>query len=470
MEQFYSESQTGHLSEWSSAIAQICEEKGIAKEDMMGVIENALSAAYKKESNRKGRSARADFSEKLGGAKFWEIYLTVEKKERDWSKEIDQEQNFDQKIIDKTRKPKIWKEDRMAERFEERGEHLENGEEEKLPYFRPEREMLLAEAQKLCGKIKKGEYLAVPVKSPEDFGRIAAQTAKQVVLQKIKEIEKEIIFKEYYQKVGEVLPGTVQRIEGMQVFVDLGKTIALLPRKEQVVGERYDQGQRLKVYVLRVDSESRSTMVIVSRSHPGLVESLFRLEVPEIFAGSVSIVKSTREPGQRAKIAVKSEEKGVDPVGSCIGQRGTRVQAVTDELRGERIDIIEYSDDPIVMLERAIAPAKVKKIEIVDSEIRRARIYVSPDQQSIAIGKGGQNVRLASRLTGYEIDIEAWQKEEEIEGADPDLPVQDLPVQDLPVQDLSAQKVELVSESSKELKAEEPAKKVAVKKKKAKKA
>ncbi len=143
---------------------------------------------------------------------------------------------------------------------------------------------------------------------------------------------------------------------------------------------------------------------------------------------------------------------------------------MTDELRGERIDIIEYSDDPIVMLERAIAPAKVKKIEIVDSEIRRARIYVSPDQQSIAIGKGGQNVRLASRLTGYEIDIEAWQKEEEIEGADPDLPVQDLPVQDLPVQDLSAQKVELVSESSKELKAEEPAKKVAVKKKKAKKA
>lgn len=407
---FYSESQTGHLTEWGAAIAQICEEKGIPKETMINVIGSALSAAYKKETNRKGHIVRAEFDEKSGNAKFFEIYRVIDKEERDWSKEFPV-LPMDNSVIDKSRKSKIWEE----EKFEEREQT-----EEKKPYFRPEREMLLDDAKKYVSKITIGDYLAIPVESPEDFGRIAAQTAKQVVLQKIKEVEKEIIYDEYYKKIGEVLPGNIQRIEGVQVHVDLGKTIALLPRKEQVVGERYDQGQRLKVYVLRVDFESRSSMVIVSRSHPSLVEGLFRLEVPEIFSGTVDIVRVVREPGQRAKVAVMSKEEGVDPVGSCIGQRGTRVQAVTDELRGERIDIVEYSEDPIVFLERAISPAKVKKIDIVDEENKRARVYVDKDQQSIAIGKSGQNVRLASRLTGYEIDIELWVPgEEKIEEAKP---------------------------------------------------
>jgi len=406
-QQFYSESQTGHLSEWGAAIAQICEEKGIPKETMIEVIGSALSAAYKKETNRKGHIVRAEFDEQTGNAKFFEIFRVIDKEERDWSKEFPVV-DFDKSVIDKTRKPKIWEE----EKFEEREQ-----KEDKKPYFRPEREMLLPDAKKFASKIKIGEYLAIPVKSPKDFGRIAAQTAKQVVLQKIKEVEKEIIYDEYYKKIGEVLPGTVQRIEGVQVQVDLGKTIALLPRKEQVIGERYDQGQRLKVYVLRVDFESRSSMVIVSRSHPSLVEGLFRLEVPEIFSGTVEVVKVVREPGQRAKVAVMSKEEGVDPVGSCIGQRGTRVQAVTDELRGERIDIVEFSEDPENFLERAISPAKVKKIEIVNAEegSKRARVFVDKDQQSIAIGKSGQNVRLASRLTGFEIDIELWQGAEEAE-------------------------------------------------------
>jgi N utilization substance protein A len=403
---FYSDSQTGHLSEWGAAIAQICEEKGISKEAMVAVLESALSAAYKKESNRKGHIVRAEFQEESGGAKFWEIYHVIKKEERDWSKEIPVKE-FDKKIIDKSRKIKKWEE----ENFEEREQ-----KEEKLLFFRPEREMLLPDAKKLLPKIKEDDYLAIPVKTPEDFGRIAAQTAKQVVLQKIKEIEKGIIYEEYYNKIGEVLPGVVQRIEGVQVYVDLGKTIALLPRKEQVIGERYDQGQRLKVYIMKVEFESKTSMVVVSRSHPGLVEGLFRLEVPEIFSGSVDVVKVVREPGQRAKIAVMSKEEGVDPVGSCIGQRGTRVQAVTDELRGERIDIIEYGEDPTTFLERALSPAKIKKIEIQKGEIRRAKVYVDRDQQSIAIGRGGQNVRLASRLTGHEIDIETWEEEKEGQG------------------------------------------------------
>lgn len=407
--QFYSESQTGHLSEWGAAIAQICEEKGIDRNIMIGVIESALSAAYKKETGRKGHIVRADFNEKSGGGSFYELYLVIDKEERDWSKET-LEKGIDLSLQEKSRKVKIWED----ENFEERDQR-DQKEEEKKPFFRPEREILVKEAKKILPTIKKGQYLAIPVKAPADFGRIAAQTAKQVILQKIKETEKTIIYDEYYKKIGEVLPGVVQRIEGVQVHVDLGRAIALLPRKEQVIGERYEQGQRLKVYVLRVDFESKSTMVIVSRSHPGLVEGLFRLEVPEIFAGSVDIIKVVREPGQRAKVAVMSKEEGIDPVGSCIGQRGTRVQAVTDELRGERIDIVEFSEDNLTFLERSLSPAKVRRIEITDEENKRVRVLVDKDQQSIAIGRSGQNVRLASRLTGWEIDIELWSSERDIQ-------------------------------------------------------
>jgi len=456
---FYSESQTGHLSEWGAAIAQICEEKGISRDAMVNVIASALSAAYKKETNRKGHIVRAEFDEQSGGARFYEIYRTIEKEERDWSKELP-EKEFEAGPQDKSRKPKIWAE----EKFEEREQ-----KEDKLPYFRPEREMLLKDARKLLPKIKVGEYLALPVKAPKDFGRIAAQTAKQVVLQKIKEIEKEIIYDEYYKKIGEVMPGTVQRIEGVQVHVDLGKTIALLPRKEQVIGERYDQGQRLKVYVLRVDFESKSSMVIVSRSHPGLVEGLFRLEVPEIFAGTVDVVKVVREPGQRAKVAVMSKDEGVDPVGSCIGQRGTRVQAVTDELRGERIDIVEYSEDPIMFLERAISPAKVKKIEIVDETNKRVKIFVDQDQQSIAIGRSGQNVRLASRLAGWEIDIELWVGETsppEVRGSGPTKGGAE-GVEKKIKEDKTPQKVRKAVKKEKKPKAEKAEKKAKVEKKKA---
>jgi len=391
----HSESQTGRLSEWGAAIAQICEEKGIPKESMVEVIESALSAAYKKETGRKGRIVRAEFDQESGKIIFREIYRIVTEKEREMPEEVS-EKVVEKEFLDKSRKIIKWDEE-----FEERKD-----KDDKKPFFRAEREILEAKAKKLFPKAKIGEYIAIPVITPEDFGRIAAQTAKQVILQKIKETEREVIFKEYSEKVGEVLPATIQRIEGVQIYVDLGKTVALLPRREQVIGERYEQGQRLKVYVLRVDPESRSTMVIVSRSHPGLLEKLFHLEVPEIFSETVEIEKVVREPGQRAKVAVKSTEEGIDPVGSCIGQRGTRVQAVTDELRGERIDIVEYSDDPVVFLERALAPAKVKKVELKEKDEKRAKVIVDADQQSIAIGRNGQNVRLASRLAEWEIDIE----------------------------------------------------------------
>jgi len=435
---FYSESPTGHLSEWGAAIAQICEEKGIPKESLMEVIESALAAAYKKETGRKGRLVRAEFNEGLGNTKFYEIYRIISPEEREWPEDYEAKPSIDNDVLDKKRKIILWEEE-----FPEREQ-----KEDKKPYFRPEKEMLLEEGEKFLKNIKIGQHIAFPVKSPDDFGRIAAQTAKQVILQKIKETEKEIIFEEYFQKIGEVMPGVVQRIEGVQIYVDLGKTVALLPRKEQVIGERYDMGQRLKVYILRVDCESRSAMVIVSRSHPGLLEGLFRLEVPEIFADTVSIVKVVREPGQRAKVAVESKEASIDPVGSCIGQRGTRVQAVTDELRGERIDIVEFNEDPLLFLERSLSPAKIKRIEIVDEENKHAKVFVDKDQQSIAIGRNGQNVRLASRLTGWEIDIELDErkmeekdeklKDEEVEANKKEKPKAEKPKKDKKVKKSSS--------------------------------
>ncbi len=442
---FYSGSQTGHLSEWGSAIAQICEEKGIDQEIIIEVIESALSAAYKKETGRKGRIVRADFNDQSGAGSFFEIYQVVDKKDREFA---EKEESFELPKPDKKRKIKIWKEENLEDK-DEPTEVAESEEEEKKPFFRPEREILVEEAKKLLPKIKKGEYLAIPVSAPKDFGRIAAQTAKQVILQKIKETEKNIIYSEYSERVGEVLPGTVQRVEGFQAHIDLGKTIALLPRKEQVVGERYEQGQRLKVYILRVDSESRNTMVIVSRTHPGLVEGLFKLEVPEIFAGVVNIHKVVREPGQRAKVAVWSEDPSVDSVGSCIGQRGTRVQAVTDELRGERIDLINYSEDPMIFLERALSPAKVRKIEVTDEENRRVRVLVDKDQQSIAIGRSGQNVRLASRITGWEIDIEVWNGSETVENTEVKTEEVPKPVAEKPEEVLTEMPSEEISEEPK---------------------
>ncbi|OGY21302.1 MAG: transcription termination factor NusA [Candidatus Woykebacteria bacterium GWB1_45_5] len=249
--------------------------------------------------------------------------------------------------------------------------------------------------------------------TPPGFGRIAAQTAKQVLLQRIREAEKMAIFSEYEKRIGSIVNGMIQRIEGLNFVVDIGKTEAIMPANEKMTGEDYRLNQRLKFYIVGIREDTRGREIIVSRAHKGLVEGLFKLEVPEIGSGVVEIKGIAREAGSRSKVAVASRQTGVDPVGSCVGQKGVRVQAVIAELGVEKIDVIAYSSDPAKFVAAALSPAKVEKVRTEEATMT-AYVEVPEDQLSLAIGKDGQNVRLAAKLTGWRIDIKGAEKIQEV--------------------------------------------------------
>lgn len=272
-------------------------------------------------------------------------------------------------------------------------EHVEN----------PHMEMSLAEARRLDPTVEEHEYLDIEV-SPQEFGRIAAQTAKQVVAQRIREAERDIIYEEFSNRDGDVVTGVVQRRDGRTVFIDIGKVEAILPGSEQSPMDSYRAGERLKVYILEVKRTTKIPRVLVSRSHPGLLRKLFELEVPEVHEGIVEIHAQAREAGHRSKVAVASKQENVDPVGACVGHRGSRVQAVVDELRGEKVDIVRWSEEPAKYVASALSPAKVSRV-IIDEAARSATVVAPDNQLSLAIGREGQNVRLAARLTGWRIDI-----------------------------------------------------------------
>ena len=242
--------------------------------------------------------------------------------------------------------------------------------------------------------------------TPDDFGRIAAQTAKQVILQRIREAERDLKYEEYAGREGDIVTGIVQQTDNRYTLLDLGKVEALLPQAEQVSYERYEHGARLKAYIVEVRKTTKGPQIVVSRTHPGLIKRLFELEVPEISSGVVEIKAAAREPGHRTKIAVWSNDPNVDPVGACVGARGSRVRMVTNELRGERVDVVPFSDDPVELIQNALAPARVREVRL-DDETGTATVVVSDYQLSLAIGKEGQNARLAARLTGWRIDIKS---------------------------------------------------------------
>jgi len=267
----------------------------------------------------------------------------------------------------------------------------------------PDTEVLLAEAQKEDPDVQVGDSLGIKMDVTE-FGRIAAQTAKQVIIQKVRDAERENNYQEFKDRRGELVTGIVRRFEKGAIIVDLGKADAILPSREQVHSESYRQGDRIQAYILDIARNSRAPQVILSRTHSNLLVKLFGMEVPEIYEGIVEIKEAVREPGQRAKIAVASRDADVDPVGACVGMKGSRVQAVVQELRGEKIDIIPYSIDPARFVCSAIAPAVVTKV-IIDEENHTMELVVPDDQLSLAIGRRGQNVRLAAQLTGWKIDI-----------------------------------------------------------------
>ena len=269
----------------------------------------------------------------------------------------------------------------------------------------PYKEILLAEARKIKKDIKVDETISFETTSFHS-GRIAAQTAKQVVLQRLKEAEREFIFGEYADQEGDIVSGVVQRIEPRQVIIDLGKAEGILPPGEQVRGEHYRMGQRLKLYLLEVNKTNKGPRLVMSRSHPNLVRRLFELEVPEIYNGNVEIKAVAREPGYRSKVAVAANMEGLDPVGSCVGLRGVRIQNVVNELNGERIDVIQWDDDPKVYIANALSPAQVVSVDINEAE-NTAMVVVPDNQLSLAIGKEGQNARLAARISGWRIDIKS---------------------------------------------------------------
>ena len=388
-----------------SAIGQISEEKGLSSEKIIETVEHALASAYKKEYAKRGQVIKAKINPKNGKMDFSRVMLVVDDTmvyipERT---EEEEEETF-----------KIKKSYRPTEEELEPDDSKDDSLEKRVRY-NEEKHLLIEEAKKKDIKLEPGEELIVPLETKEDFGRIAAQTAKQVVLQKIREAEKEIVLEEYKSKEGEIVSGIVQRIEGSNIYFDIGKSLGVLPREEQIRGEFYKEGQRLKLYILRVDTTPRGPIILLSRSYPKLISKLFELEVPEIQAGQLEIKSIAREAGSRTKIAVASESEEIDPIGSMVGQRGVRVTAVMSELGGEKVDIIEYDEDPVKFIFNALSPAKIS--DVITHEDNSATVIVPQDQSSLAIGKDGQNVRLAAKLTGWKLDIkgEGDNDEEELD-------------------------------------------------------
>ncbi len=373
------------LKSLNYAIKQISEEKALPEDQILSAVESAIAAAYKKEYCEKGEVVHAKLDTGTGGIVFWKTKTVVDESTV--------------RIVEE-------EEESVAEAATGKGEAMvePENEEELLPRYNPDRHILIEEARAIKKDAQLGDELSFPLEEKQDFGRIAAQTAKQVVLQKIREAERDSVRREYQGKEGEIVSGIIQRIERGNVFVDLGRAMGLMFYNEVIRGERYTIGERMRFYVVAVqDEEGKKPGIVLSRSHPKFVAKLFELEVPEIAEGLVEIKSIAREAGSRSKMAVSSKEEGIDPIGACVGQRGTRVMTVTNELGNEKIDIIEWHEDPAEFIAAALSPAKVTHVEVHDR--REAKVLVPEDQLSLAIGKDGQNARLAARLTGWKIDI-----------------------------------------------------------------
>ena len=400
------------LKELVSAVEQIAEEKGIDTDRAFEAVEQALAAAYKKEYRQRSEIIKGGLNPKTGEIQFWQVKTVVNPDE---VRIVEEEEEDEEDVKDKKQE---LKED---EKRPASGEAKED-EEEVLPRYNEDRHIFVEEAQKTKPDAQSGDEIEFPLEAQEDFGRIAAQTAKQVILQALREAEKESVHKEFADKEGEVVSGVVQRFERGNVYVDLGRAIGVMFYNESVPGEHYKVGQRMRFVVLAVQEEERKRPgIILSRAHPNFVKKLFELEVPEIAENIVEIKEIAREPGSRTKIAVDSNQEGIDPIGAVVGQRGTRVMAVTNELGNEKIDVIEWSDDESKFIGNSLSPAKVKLVEL--KERREAMVLVAEDQLSLAIGKSGQNVRLAARLTGWKIDVRSQSDPEAVqEGGVADVP------------------------------------------------
>lgn len=382
----------------NAVLLEMEEERGIPREKMIDAIEQSLATAYKKEFGKRGQIITAKFDLTTGTTNFNQIKIVV-----------------DESML----KPELAEGEEEAEDEEDI-----TPDGEKKVRFDEEKHIMISTARMIKKDVQLGEELVFPLEPKDDFGRIAAQTAKQVIVQKIREAEKDAALAEFGQKAGDIVVGHVQRFERGNLYVDLGRVTAIMPYDEQIPGERYKPGERIRAILLAVEETSRGIFLKLSRSHADFLSGLFAIEAPELQSGAVEVKAVAREAGARSKIAVYAHDQHIDPVGSLVGQRGVRVSTVMSELGGEKIDIIEWSANQAEFIEDALSPAQVMSVKIVaepneeTGERGHAIAEVAGDQQSLAIGRGGQNVRLAAKLTGWKIDIISAESKDALAEAD----------------------------------------------------
>lgn len=388
---------------------QIVEEKGLSFESVMETVESALAAAYRKDFGAKNQNIEVQYELETGRIRAFDVKMVVE--------------NMDLEEIEKTEELRKAKQEErnievkaLVDAGKEVPLELQESVEVDGPTFNEKTEIMLAQAVTIDDEVKVGEELRMELPVPGEFGRMAAQTAKQVVMQKLREAEREVIFNEFKEFEHTIVMGTIQRREGRAILVDVGRATGIIRPEDQVPGERYNQGSRMKFYVRSVMLTSRGPEILLSRTDNDLVRELFTTEIPEIAEGVVEVRGMAREPGNRTKVAVWTSDESIDPIGACIGQRGTRIQTIIAELGGEKIDIVHWTEDLEDFVSAALSPAKVERVEIIEGrEGQEANVIVAEDQLSLAVGRGGQNVRLASRLTDIRINIIGAEKKE-VEG------------------------------------------------------
>ena len=390
--------------EFKKALDNIVLEKDIDPEVVYSAMELALTSAYKKNFNSK-TNVKVIFDRNTGDIKVYS-FLTVVPDDKMTKEE------YDDALFEKYAEDEDL--DTEVEEVESDDEGEEGGEaKETISFFNPETEIKLSDAKKMDKTLEVGDTIDTEV-TPHDFGRVAASTAKQVVVQKIREAERNSIMDEFGDKQDELLVGTVALEDTDNYFIDLGRTNGILPKKDCIPGEKIEMGSQIKVYVSKVDNNGKNLLILLSRTHFGFVKRLFELEIPEINDGTVMIYSVARDPGNRSKVAVYSENPNVDPIGACIGEKGSRISRIIEELHGEKLDVVKYDTDPAVFIENALSPAKDLTVAITDPKKLEAMVIADGDNFSLAIGKKGQNARLATRLTKFKkIDIKTSEQARE---------------------------------------------------------
>lgn len=375
------------MSEITKAIQVICDEKGLEYDAVLESIEAALAAAFRKDYGNRQQNIKVKFSPETGDMQAWDVKEVVE--------DMDEEQlEKDQEEMANRR-----------EKARDENRELTDEETEDLLKFNPKTELMLKDAKEFKKTAKVGDILEIDLEISGEFGRMAAQTAKQVIIQRLREAERLTVFDELKEQEGEVIQGVVQRRDKIgQIIIDLGKVTGVVPQNEQVRGEQYRPGVRMLFYLMKIEMGVRGVEIILSRATAKMVQAVFEQEIPEIASGSVEIKGIAREAGHRSKVAVFTDDDSIDPIGACIGQRGSRINTIIEELGGEKIDIIQYSDNAENYIKQALSPAKIDLVEL-DKETKEAIVHVAEDQFSLAIGRGGQNVRLAADLTGWTIKV-----------------------------------------------------------------